>query len=135
MTLNELDLQTLESLDEILDHANHDVAKYMAMTARNVSAESLGEEETEMILDDLRQTNGSDPAWLLWKQFSEQLKSHSVLDEIKQIDGAMDSLRDLVEHPDPAQNIGQIIPMAMETANRISSLRRQVRKLRIEATR
>ena len=72
-SFEELGVDALEAVDELLDRANHDVAKYMAMTARNVDPEDLGSEELAMLRADLWETDGSRTAWELWRGFSNQI--------------------------------------------------------------
>ena len=51
--LRELTGEALAEADEILGRANHDIAKYMAMTARNVDPVSIGPEDVSYLMDDL----------------------------------------------------------------------------------
>jgi hypothetical protein len=125
-TLESLGPADLGRAAELLDRAGHDVAKYMAMTARNVDPTSPEPDEVDLVRRDLLETDGARSAWALWAPLSRALAALAADPELEAIDRAMAALEALVASgPGPA---GELVEAAVETAERISRLRRAVRR-------
>jgi len=133
MRLDELAGEALEAADEILDSAAHDVAKYMAMTARNVDpATTLPEDLAARLVEDVRRVDGRRPAWELWQHFSERLRALSSDDEIlDRLDTSMVRVRQLAE-TEPVEH-GALAQLVTDAAAEITALRRAVRRRMMEA--
>lgn len=131
--LTDLRGRPLERADELLDRAAHDVAKYMAMTARNLDPGAVGPGELDHLLGDLRRTDGERPAWRLWSALSRELRELASDPELDGIDRQMTALAAAADRdePDPAG----LISAVLGAADRIVALRRAVRRRRIEAAR
>jgi hypothetical protein len=124
---------TLRRADELLDRANHDVAKYMSMTARNVEPSAIDDELTEMMRRDLTQTNGSASAWALWRPLSAALSELVDDTAVGQIDEGMSTLESLVVRwTNNDETSGQIAEATVAVADRIAELRRSVRRAMME---
>ena len=131
MKLEELVGDALEAADEILDSAAHDVAKYMAMTARNLDTSApIADEHAASLLEDLRRVDGRRPAWELWQVFSERLRDLSDDDAVDEIDAAMARVRAAAE-TEPVDH-GALARLATDVSAEISALRRLVRRKLME---
>lgn len=132
--MTELELEELEGADELLDRANHDIAKYMAMTARNVEAEMLDEELRAALHRDLIETDGRRPAWVLWADFSAPLAEVLADDRLLAIDETMSKLAELLEGDREAEGVDtRLIELTRRASAAITALRREVRQRLIEA--
>lgn len=132
--MTELELEELEGADELLDRANHDVAKYMAMTARNVEAEMLDEELRAALHRDLTETDGQHSAWVLWADFSVALAEVLADDRLLAIDETMSKLAELMEGDREAEGVdARLIELTRQASAAITVLRREVRQRLIEA--
>ena len=130
MKLAELDGEALEAADEILDVAAHDVAKYMAMTARNVDPASIPEDLGGRLLEEVTRVDGERPAWALWGTFSKKLAALADDEELRLVDEQMEDLRALSSGDEAGEgrDLGAIARLAADTAQRITALRRAVRR-------
>ena len=135
--LTELNGDALSEADELLGKASHDIAKYMAMTARNVEPSSIGPNDLSYLMDDLTQTNGTDPCWELWRSFSEALRRLGSDPALDDLDSRMKQLEELVAQwkANPESGVERIIVETLAFANGLASLRRELRKTRLEGER
>ncbi len=135
MTVLELTGDSLVRADELLDRASHDVAKYVAMTARNIDPRTAGGRELELVWRDLLQTDGSSPAWALWQPLSEELRELAADEQLAAIDRAMDRLRSLSKSKNENEEQKSVIELVLAVSDGITRLRRDVRRRRIEVER
>ena len=132
-TFEELGVDELREVDALLDRANHDVAKYMAMTARNVDPEALGSAEIDMLQGDLCKTDGANAAWDLWKVFSQQLAELAPDPVLQTTDREMAQLSDLAGRcGSDASQLGSLVEQTKSVARHITELRRRIRRRLIE---
>ena len=132
MTLLELPADSLARADELLDRASHDVAKYMAMTARNIDPSTAGGREASLIWRDVLSTDGSESAWAIWRPLSTKLHELARDDRLAAIDRGMERLRSLAATKDDVAEVEMVIELVVDISNRIVGLRRDVRRRRIE---
>jgi len=133
--LDSLEGEVLLAVDELLGRASHDVAKYMAMTARNVSPNDLDEELRSFLRRDLTQTDGEQPAWVLWERFASELGVLSDEPDLEGIEGGMAELRGLYRRWSEGQPLDeQLIGKTIAVSDAIRALRRAVRR-RLEEVR
>lgn len=133
-SLEALGSAELERAAELLDRAGHDVAKYMALTARNVDPASPADDDVELILRDLRETDGARPAWAIWAPLSRALAELAADPELEAIDRAMAGLERLCGAAS-SQRAAELIATTIEVADRIVRLRRAVQARRGEVAR
>jgi hypothetical protein len=127
-SLEALGGEDLQRAAELLDRAGHDVAKYMAMTARNVDAAAPADDEVEMVLRDLRETDGARPAWAVWAPLSRALAGLADDAELEAIDRAMAGLERLCDVvAGDRGRAAELVGAAIEAADGIARLRRRVR--------
>jgi len=123
----------LARVDELLDRASHDVAKYMAMTARNVDPAAIGDEERGMILEDLLRTDGALPAWELWRRISQELAALASDSAIVAVDDRMAALEALARRVEASGDGAEDLARAtVEVADLVTGLRRAVRRRLME---
>ena len=91
--LAELRGDALRRADELLGKANHDVAKYMTMTAANVRPDALSAREARWLLDDLIDTGGRGPAWEQWAAVCVELRRLASDPALSALDSEMEALR------------------------------------------
>ena len=130
--LSELGGEEFRRADELLDQAAHDVAKYMALTARNVDPTALSQAEAGYLLADLCRTDGVRPAWDLWAPFSGELRALAPADPaLETIDREMAELKKRGTTP-PADrsDLARLVELTVTVADRITLLRREVRRRR-----
>jgi hypothetical protein len=131
--LIDLEGEALTAADGLLDRAAHDVAKYMAMTARNIDPEVAGERELSFLRQDLERTDGARSAWAIWGELSQELGALAADPEVEAIDQAMAELEALLaaKGSQPAE----LVAATLRAADQITALRRRVRGRRLEAER
>ncbi len=133
MSLAELEGPDLARACEILDRAAHDVAKYMAMTARNVDLEPPGEDLLGRLRSELLAVDGSRSAWELWAGFARQLELLARDPEVEAVTGAMAELRRLAGTD--GVDARALARLTVETSGRIAALRDAARRRRSERAR
>ena len=123
----------LAEADALLDRASHDVAKYMAMTARNVEPADVSEEEVESFRGDLLRTDGERPAWELWAPLSQALMVLAADPELDAVDRGMAELKSLSGRLGAGrEELAELFATTRTVADRITGLRRAVRRRLIE---
>lgn len=126
----------LSRADELLDRANHDIAKYMTLTARNVDPEAMEFEEQVQLLEDLLHTDGEHAAWELWSPLYRELEALASDIVLVSIDDGMATIRELVGQHDPQiDQGGALVKAVVDVADRIAGLRRAVRRRLMEGSR
>lgn len=134
--LEALPPEELVEADGLLDRANHDIAKYMAMTARNVDPQSMGLDEQARLVDDLLRTDGRHPVWELWRPLYEKLAILAADPTLTVIDRDIATIRELVDHRDEWTDGGRaLVESTVAVADRIAGLRRTVRRRLMEVSR
>jgi hypothetical protein len=126
MSLRELDEGALARANEILGRAAHDVAKYMAITARNVDAAPGDCTAADLLRRDLVRTDGQRPAWELWRVLSQSLAELGHDEDVRAVDEGMERLAALVDQG--TSDVGTLARLAVEVADRILALNRSVRR-------
>lgn len=135
LELTELSGDELRLADELLDRANHDVAKHMAMTARNVNMENIDDELAQMIRRDVTTTNGTEASWSLWRALSSRLIELAPDGAVRKIDQQMDALESLVNRWGDADHLStDVAEAALNVSDDIRSLRQAVRTRLMEQT-
>lgn len=130
MSLLDLGGEGLARADEILDRAAHDVAKYMAVTARNADLERMTDEVAGRVRSELCAVDGERPAWELWRRFAGELAALASDPEVEAVSAAMAELEGLAG--DGEADTRAVARISVETARRITALRSAVRRRRLE---
>lgn len=133
--LRDLDGEALTRADDLLDRANHDVGKYMSITARNLDPSRAGRAELDLLLRDLTRTDGSRAAWVVWGELSGALGALAHDPDLDDIDTAMTALAHMVTADHGALDVQALVRVTLDVADRIARLRRAVRKRRMEVDR
>jgi hypothetical protein len=127
--LGQLQGDDLRRAAGLLSQANHDVAKYMAVTARNVDPRALSAEETQWLRKDLLQTDGHRPAWKIWREISCQVACLVADSTIAALDQQMDDLARMVQqNPWPPADLSGLVAQILKTSQAIVELNRRLRQ-------
>jgi len=120
----------------VAERAAHDIAKYMSITARNVSPKlPIDDELFAAIRGDLQKTGGGKAAWVLWGKASSELARLWEPGAIVAIDETMKALEGLLIRAEgDASQREELVRKTVSIADAITSLKRQIRDLAQERT-
>jgi len=127
--LEQLEGDDLRRVTALLGQACHDVAKYMAVTARNVDPGTLAADEAQWLRKDLLQTDGQRPAWVIWHEISRQLARLMTDSSLAALDQQMEDLARLAQqNPWPPANLPGLVAQTLKTAQAIGDFHRRLRQ-------
>jgi|GEM_PF-3424967 len=130
-------ITSIEGLGEITDAMNHDVGKYIARVARNVSAYETGREALTptllaMLVKDLFETHQSKPASArfatLRAELPESLRASRIIEDVAARLRAIDSLESKVRIGD-AGAVGDAVRESLLISGCLSGVARAVRRV------
>jgi hypothetical protein len=132
MRLAEMRGEALLEADALLGEAAHDVAKYMAITARNLDPGAQDPELRTALLKDLLRTDGERPAWEIWAPLRRRLGELAPDEALDRIDSGMKTLAAMARSDVDEGLFQDLVRTTVSVATEIASLWREVRRRRIE---